>query len=50
MCQILLRIIPTIHTDIQIKVIFSNVASSHTCLVAMLGHVARLGCFKGIVH
>lgn len=46
MCQILLRIFSSLYTDIQIKVIFSNLASSHSPLVAMLGNVAKLECLR----
>ena len=46
MCQTLLRIFPSLYTDIQIKVIFSNLASTHSPLVAMAGNVAMLECFR----
>lgn len=49
-CQTLLKIFPTIYTDIHIKVIVSNLASSQTPLVAELGNVARLERFRGDVH
>lgn len=47
MCQTLLRIFPTIYTGIQIKVTVSNLVSSHTPFVAILGNVAMLECSRG---
>lgn len=50
MCQALLRIFPALNTDIQIKVMVSNLANSHTPLVAMLGNVAVMECSRGFAY